>query len=160
MQRMTGEIGLRPATLADAHTLAELRVDSASERRAGLDPDGRASLLAASREAFEAGLRNGTLFAWLACDGERAIGSATLMLLPTLPRYGVAAACDGRIRNVSVAPDYRRRGIATRLMRAAMDKAAALRVDRLGLGTSDMGRSVYERLGFVPKDDEPDRSGS
>jgi GNAT superfamily N-acetyltransferase len=146
-------IEVRLARIDDVATIAAMRVRSTAERRP-IPPESREPYLATTRAALEAGLRGENVFVWLAFLGERAVGTATLMLLPTLPRFDARSAHDGRIRNVYVEPDYRRRGIAARLMGEAIEKARALQVDRLTLGTSPAGRSLYEGLGFTPKGDE------
>jgi len=147
-------IVVRAATPREAGLLAEMRVRSAAERHEHSSAADLAALLAASESMFAAKLEDGTLRAWIAFDGERAVGSGCLMLLPALPRIGQAVPLDGRVRNVYVDPDYRRRGIALALMREALAEAERRRVDRLVLGTSDQGRALYERLGFTAKEDE------
>ena len=96
--------------------------------------------------------------AWLAFEvecPEHAIGTATLTLVPTLPRFGDdGPLLDARVRNVYVVPQERRRGVARALMREIMDDLSALGIGRLTLGTSVQGRPLYEKLGFVPKADE------
>lgn len=108
--------------------------------------------------ARELAAREPFVRAWLAFELERpehALGTATLTLVPTLPRFGDdGPLLDARVRNVYVVPEARRRGIARALMRAIMDDVTALGIGRLTLGTSVQGRPLYEELGFVPKADE------
>jgi GNAT superfamily N-acetyltransferase len=147
------DIEIRRAGPSDARLLAEMRARSYVERHAS-DDAGVQALRRSSETAFAAALGDGSLRAWLAFDGERPVGTASLMFLPSLPRLGVEVVCDGRVRNVYVEPTHRRRGIALALMRVVLDEAASANVDRLTLGTSTLGRSLYERLGFVQKEDE------
>jgi GNAT superfamily N-acetyltransferase len=147
------DIEIRRAGPSDVPLLAEMRVRSYAERHAS-DDVGVEALQRSSETVFAAALGDGSLRAWLAFDGERPVGTASLMFLPSLPRLGVEVVCDGRVRNVYVEPTHRRRGIALALMRVVLDEAASANVDRLTLGTSDQGRALYERLGFVQKEDE------
>jgi GNAT superfamily N-acetyltransferase len=147
------DIEIRRAGPGDVPLLAEMRVRSYVERHASGDA-GAEAFRRASETAFAAALGDGSLRTWLAFDGERPVGTASLMFLPSLPRLGVAVVRDGRVRNVYVEPTHRRRGIALALMRVVLDEAASANVDRLTLGTSTFGRSLYERLGFVQKEDE------
>jgi ribosomal protein S18 acetylase RimI-like enzyme len=152
---MLSGIVVRPATPRDAGLLAEMRVRSAAERHRDRHTAAElATFLEVCARTFATKLEDGILRAWIAFDGERAVGSASLMLLPALPRIGQAVPHDGRVRNVYVDPEYRRRGVALALMREALAEAERLRVDRLVLGTSDQGRPLYERLGFTTKEDE------
>lgn len=58
-----------------------------------------------------------------------------------------------RINAVFVKPQYRRRGIAHALMRAAIDWARAQRCVIVTLGASEDGRPLYEQLGFSATND-------
>jgi GNAT superfamily N-acetyltransferase len=156
---MTTEFTLRRADPGDAATIAEMRVRSSAERNAAVTPERNDAFRAACEAALEAELREGDTRIWLAFNGERAIGTATLMILRTLPRIRsrsgiVANARDGRVRNVYVELAYRGRGIAQALMREVLNEARRENVDRLTLGASDMGRPLYEKMGFVAKRDE------
>jgi len=148
------DITIRRAEAADVPLLAEMRVRSSVERRAYVAPAEVENFHRNSLRGFAAALEAGLLQAWLAFDGDRPVGTASLMFLPSLPRLGVDVERDGRVRNVYVQPEYRRRGIGLALMRVVLKEASGANVDRLTLGTSDQGRALYERLGFVQKEDE------
>ena len=79
----------------------------------------------------------------VACHGECVIGCAGLRALPD----GV-----GEVTRVWVAPDARRRGLATRMLRDLEDRARARGLTRLRLDTrSDLveSRALYARSGYV-----------
>jgi predicted N-acetyltransferase YhbS len=63
----------------------------------------------------------------------------------TTTRFGRELAWVGM---VLVEPDYRRRGIATRLLRAALDYLRGAGVPVVKLDATPAGRPVYEALGF------------
>ena len=63
----------------------------------------------------------------------------------TTTRFGRELAWVGM---VLVEPDYRRRGIATRLLRAALDHLRGAGVPVVKLDATPAGRPVYESLGF------------
>jgi len=56
---------------------------------------------------------------------------------------------QGTIVNVFTEPQWRRRGIAGRLVKEIIAWSKNECLDRLLLHASDDGRSVYERLGFI-----------
>ncbi|HEY7351669.1 MAG TPA: GNAT family N-acetyltransferase [Terriglobales bacterium] len=56
----------------------------------------------------------------------------------------------GNILNVYTAPEFRRRGIARRLLDAVLDWCNVNKVDFVILHASDEGRSLYQSLGFQP----------
>jgi ribosomal protein S18 acetylase RimI-like enzyme len=63
----------------------------------------------------------------------------------TLLCYGTKLAWIGM---VLTRPEYRRRGLARRLMEAALGRAAALKIESVKLDATSDGRPLYEKLGF------------
>ncbi len=57
---------------------------------------------------------------------------------------------DGYIFGVRVAPEYRGRGIAEHLTREAIAYLERANCRSIRLHASRFGRSIYERIGFVP----------
>jgi len=55
----------------------------------------------------------------------------------------------GYIMNVVIAPRYRRRDIARRIMQAMLKWLAEQGIQQAALHTTEMGRPLYEELGFV-----------
>ncbi len=147
---------IRRADASDARGLARMRTAAALERFGG-DEAARAAYeeLCASFFAGELVKPDSFLHSFVALVDGVIAGAATLSVVPTLPRFGQAfAGRDGRIRDVYVVPAYRRSGIARALMKIVLAEARAVGLDRLALGTSEMGRPLYESIGFVLKDDE------
>ena len=86
---------------------------------------------------------------WITSDGERAVGSAGLLILDWAPHF-LDPRCDrrGYILNVFVEPEYRGRGIAKALTLECMAEAKRRGIGVLALHASKKGQPVYERLGF------------
>ncbi|MDQ2859122.1 MAG: GNAT family N-acetyltransferase [Candidatus Eremiobacteraeota bacterium] len=150
-----GGTTLRRANAADATTLGTLRAAMSSERTRCDEAASRAfAATCASFFARELTRSEPFLRVWVASDDERIVATAALTTYRTLPRLASVGEVDGRVRDVYVVPEYRRRGIARALMALVLDEARSLSVDRLALGASVMGRPLYETLGFVSKTDE------
>jgi GNAT superfamily N-acetyltransferase len=62
----------------------------------------------------------------------------------------IAEGRQGLIVNVFAEPEWRRRGLARLLMEQIIAWSRGQHLDGLVLHTSDDGRVLYERLGFVP----------
>ena len=81
------------------------------------------------------------------------VGGAGVHLQRVLPHpLNQSALAEGRhgvIANVFTEPEWRKRGIAALLLERVIDWARRERLDRLLLHSSDEGRALYERLGFV-----------
>jgi GNAT superfamily N-acetyltransferase len=73
-----------------------------------------------------------------------------------MTRQGVAR---GRVRRVYVHPDYRRRGVASRLLDVILEFARLHYPEVVLYTNTERASRFYERLGFVPESpDWPDRA--
>ncbi|WP_245872762.1 GNAT family N-acetyltransferase [Deinococcus planocerae] len=128
----------RPACPADADTIALHRyLDEAD---------------AAERPTYAAwvadALRRGVYAGFLARDGGEVVAGAGLTLLEWGPTRGDPSPYRARIVNVWTHPGHRRRGLAWTLVTLCLDAARERGVTRVGLGTSETSRPLYEALGF------------
>lgn len=91
----------------------------------------------------------GEYLAWLAiaADGTVAAG-AGLWLMDWPPHMVGAGARRGNILNVYTAPEFRRRGLARRLMKVVIQWCRENGVDTVILHASPDGRALYESMGF------------
>ena len=86
-----------------------------------------------------------------AVDGQL-VAHATLVWLPEYPPFRAARVPE--IQDLNVAPDFRRRGIATALILEA-ERRAAERAESIGIGFGlhagyGAAQRLYVRLGYVP----------
>lgn len=139
---------IRPARPEDIPTLIDLRERMLIEL--GSDDAGRLeSLGTASRPWFERAFAEGRAVGWIAERDGTTVGGVTMTLNDGLPQY---RAPNGRIASVLglyVIPDERGAGLATRLVREAIDSAQTWGADLVTLHAADKARPIYERLGFV-----------
>jgi GNAT superfamily N-acetyltransferase len=70
---------------------------------------------------------------------QRVVSSATLV------GYGDGVGWIGMVLTL---PEYRGKGFASSLLALAIDSARTMRIDSLRLDATDLGRPVYEKLGF------------
>ena len=147
---------MRVAGPADVAALVETRV-------ALFDEIGQGSPAGAERDAFRVACReilgelllDGRGTAWVAVDaGSGVQGAAILLEFPRLPSPLRLRALEGYVLNVWVAPQARRRGIATALVAAAVAEARRRGHARIRLHSTEEGRRVYERLGFSGRTNE------
>jgi len=142
---MQSEIVLRAAQAADAWDLAGLRFASLVEM--GLcNPSERERFLPrAASELFEL-LSQDRMAAWLLIEYGVATGCACALFWNRLPYP--TSSLHAEIAGVYVVPSLRRRGYATELVREAVANARARGVRKITLSPTEVGRSIYERLGF------------
>jgi GNAT superfamily N-acetyltransferase len=139
---------VRRATAEDADTLLDLRLRFVAEvRDTPVDTFGP-GFLEGNRRFLTDRVADGSYVAWLAVDGEGAVGTVGVSLVPVPPRDADLSPFDGLILSVYVDPAWRRRGIAQELMGACLAARGELGIRRLFLHTTDEGRPLYESLGF------------
>lgn len=144
-------ITYRAATPDDAATLAALRWETQIERHPEQQQhDTFEEYTTAYIERTHGELARGAHRAWLAeADGE-AVACVLLVEWVMPPNPGEHQRKRGFVSSVYTHPDYRRQGVARQLMTMLMEHARAEGFQRLILWASDMGRPLYEDLGFTP----------
>jgi len=86
--------------------------------------------------------------AWLAADGDRVVAGGAVVVSPW-PAHPYDLQCGrATILNVYTDPEYRRRGIAHKLLQAMIAWCQREGFARVTLHASDHGRHLYESLGF------------
>jgi GNAT superfamily N-acetyltransferase len=94
-------------------------------------------------------MNRGEYLAWLAIAPDRSIVSgAGLWLMDWIPHM-IGSGPRGNILNVYTAVEYRRRGLAGELVKAALQWCRSNGVDVVVLHSSSQGRRLYESMGFA-----------
>jgi GNAT superfamily N-acetyltransferase len=139
---------LRRATLADAGLLVRHRV--AMFRQMGDQPECALARHAPSYLAWMVPrIASAEMVAWVAEDpAGRPLGSGAVWFQPSHPRPGIDDVRVPYVLSVYTTPQARGQGIATAIVRRAIDLAKRLGYARVSLHASRMGRGVYERVGF------------
>lgn len=146
MVREPTEITIRAAQAADAPALAQLRAESLIEMRL-LPRSDAARFIDDAVRRFAALFAQDNLAGWLLLDGGTAVGCACVVFWDRLPYPD--GTVHAEIAGVYVAPEYRRRGFATALTRAALQYARDRDSRKIVLHPTLAARALYERLGFA-----------
>lgn len=91
---------------------------------------------------------NVDFFAYIAEDKGKPVGSAFLVINEMPPNSNFPNGRTGTVLNVYVAPDYRRQGIASKLMEMLISDAKNMELDLIELKASADGYPLYKKLGF------------
>lgn len=137
---MAAQVRIRPVTPADAAVVA-LVVRQAWADRVARDSSGHHE----SPEQVRADLELG--YGWVALDGEAVVGTVRLVRHPHPLERGV-----WEVRKLGVLPEYRRQGVAHRLMEALLRQAFELRARELRLAVRhDQPKLLkwYTQFGFT-----------
>lgn len=93
--------------------------------------------------------RDGRIVAWKVESSDGTIAaSGALWFRETQPRPGELGGYRPYLMSMYTEPEFRGRGLAARLVRAAIAESRRRKYGLLTLHASTMGRGVYERLGF------------
>ena len=94
-------------------------------------------------------MKDGTFVSWLAVDDDRIVGTSGVSFVEKPPYFGCPSGRMGLLSSMYTDPRYRRRGIATELLRKAGDEVRAYGCGTVQITASDMGVKLYDAFGFV-----------
>ncbi len=150
---MTEEIAIREARPEDIAEIVLQRrrmYEDMGERDTAALEAMQASTSAFLEKALSAGLFRG----WLAeTRAGRVVAGGGMMIVPWLSRPVDPEPRRAWILNVYTYPEYRRLGIARRLMQTVIDWCRQAGFQSVSLHSSDEGRPLYESLGFRPTEE-------
>jgi ribosomal protein S18 acetylase RimI-like enzyme len=139
---------IRRATADDADALARLRADFLAEiGHAGSD---HAALVEANRRYMARALTSRQFAAWVAVTGDRIVATAGLAFFDRPPSGGNLDGREAYLLNMWTHASRRGRGLARRLLHAALEHARAEDAHRVWLHSTESGRALYDAFGFTP----------
>jgi GNAT superfamily N-acetyltransferase len=151
-------ISYRKAVIDDIPELVRLRLEfsEVSSRffKREFSDQTREILRVTNADYFTEGFLNGSLVVFVAECHNKIVGTSGIMFWRHLPG---PTTLDGRkavIANMYTLPEYRKRGIATELMKLQIEEAKTRGVYVINLSATEDGRKVYEKLGFVNDENE------
>lgn len=89
----------------------------------------------------------------LAIQDGIAIGCASISYIEIMPTFSHPTGKRAHIMNVYTKADYRRKGIAHKLVGMLIDEAREKGVTEISLDSTDSGKALYESLGFCKSDE-------
>lgn len=101
-------------------------------------------LLECSRRYFLQGFQTTVLV----LDNGRAVGCASVSYIDIMPTFSHPTGRRGHIMNVYTHADYRRQGLARKMLNMLIDDAKSKGATELSLDATDQGRPLYEAMGF------------
>ena len=141
----------RIAEEADIAALEELRIAYVEADYGSIDKKTENDIRRQLEEYFPLHL-NRELFAFLCLDGEDAVAVVLLYIMEKPAFVGSVSGKTGTLLNVYTRQDYRRKGIAKKLVETALEKAEQLGVDFVELQATADGEPLYRKIGFREKE--------
>lgn len=128
--------------------LVRMRIAYLTEDYGSLTPEQESGLRAVLPRYFEEHLGR-DLIAYLAENANGEVIACCFLLVCEKPANpGFMRGKTGSVMNVYTAPEYRRKGIAKRLMEQLIAEAEAQELDFVELKATEDGFALYKSLGF------------
>lgn len=110
-------------------------------------------LVPALQDYYNRHMSDGTFVSWLAIDRNRIIGTSGMSFVEKPPYFGCRSGKMGILSSMFTDPEYRRKGIARKLLSRVVEEARAYGCGTVQITASDMGVLLYTDFGFVKNGD-------
>lgn len=144
---MPEQIGVkfREATPADIDPLIRLRIRQLVDEGYPETSDISTDL----EQYFSASLENGSLLCWVGLLNGVVVATAALCFYQLPSTFSNPSGRVAYVTNMYTDDAYRRRGLASHLLRKLIDEARELNYTSIRLHASSHGRGIYEKFGFT-----------
>ncbi len=142
----------RRATLEDVEVLVQLRLQlfrETGEMRSGTPSP---EVVEMTRTYFQENLPAERFLAWIAETDRQVIGTSGLIFFEKPPT--VKTHREAYVMNMYTIPEWQRKGVASALLQEIISYVQTTSARRIWLRTTEAGRRLYEKHGFVPTKDE------
>ena len=139
------EIKYKRLTNSELDTFIRMRINQLREEGAKEDID----LYPALKDYYTRHMADGTFVAWLALDGEHIIGTSGMSFVEKPPYFGCPSGRIGLLSSMFTDKEYRRKGIASELLKRVVDEARNYGCGTVQITASDMGVKLYTAFGFT-----------
>lgn len=106
-------------------------------------------LIANSKRYFQEGNQTTSI----ALENGKVVACASMSYIEIMPTFSHPTGNRAHLMNVYTNADYRRQGIARKLVQMLIDEAKEKGVTEISLDATDSGRPLYETLGFCASDE-------
>ena len=147
-------LNYRKATLKDIDLLTKSRIEVLRAANGLSDDADMTEVKHQSYEYYRKALHDSTHTAYLVFNSDRFAGAGGISYYQVMPTFRNPSGNKAYIMNIYTRPEYRRQGIARRMLDILIKDAKARGVSFITLEATPMGRPLYEKAGFVPLNDE------
>ena len=108
----------------------------------------------ATTDFFHSNINSESVLCYIAAHEEQIVASVVTIITQVIPKTYNLSGKIGYVYNVYTLPNYRRQGLATKLLQEVIAEARNLGVGELYLNATEAGRPVYEKLDFKMLENE------
>ncbi len=148
------DLNYRKATINDIDLLTKTRIEVLRAANGLSDDTDMTEVERRSYEYYRTALHDGTHTAYMVFDGNRFAGAGGISYYQVMPTFHNPSGNKAYIMNMYTRPEYRRQGIARRMLDILINDAKTRNISFITLEATQMGRPLYEKAGFVPLKDE------
>ncbi len=129
----------------DLDEFIRIRIGQLREEGATEDIDLKPALL----DYYNRHMADGTFVSYIAVDGDKIVGTSGMSFVEKPPYFGCPNGKLGLLSSMYTDNNYRRQGIAKKLLSMVVDEARAYGCGVVQITASDMGVLLYSDFGFV-----------
>lgn len=138
------DIKYQKLTESELDSFIEMRINQLREEGAKEDID----LHPALKDYYNRHMADGTFVSWLALDGDKLVGTSGMSFVEKPPYFGCPNGKIGLLSSMFTASEYRRQGIARKLLSRVVQEAKEYGCGVVQITASDMGVLLYTDFGF------------
>lgn len=142
------------ATMEDIDELVRTRIIVLRAANKLSDDEDMSVVEEESYAYYRRALESGEHIAYLVYDNGSFVGAGGVSFYQVMPTYHNPTGKKAYIMNMYTAPEYRRQGIAIHTLDLLVKDVRKQGVSQIALETTEMGRPLYEKYGFVKIEDE------
>ena len=112
---------------------------------------------------YKRALNDNTHTAYLVYDGDTVVGAGGVSFFQVMPTYHNPSGNKAYIMNMYTHPDYRRQGIAFKVLDMLVKECRERKITAVSLEATESRRPLYEKYGFIEMKHEmelPENAGS
>lgn len=98
---------------------------------------------------YKRGFQDDSFIIFFAYEEDKVIGCGGVSFYEVMSTFDYPNGRAAYIMNMYTEQNYRKKGIATKILDCLVNECLQRGIDRITLEASDMGLSVYEKYGFV-----------
>lgn len=135
----------RKATIENIERLTTLRIKQLQEGEVTQDIDISKNIF----DYYSRAMSDDSFLAWVAVIDNAIVATCGVSFQKKPPYYSNTSGLLGEICSVYTEKEYRRRGLAKKLLQYITDEARSRGVFALRVSASKMGESLYKNFGFI-----------
>lgn len=137
-------IKYKKLTRKELDIFIDMRINQLREEGAMEDVD----LYPALKDYYSRHMEDGTFVSWVAVDGDKIVGTSGISFVEKPPYFSCPSGKMGLLSSMYTKPDYRRKGIAKKLLSKVINEAIKYGCETVQITASDMGVFLYTNFGF------------